>query len=222
MLTDPSAYPPAAPRSAIRAAPNGVTSIHVGVRPRLHPSRSEQSYQSNQPDPDLPLPLFSPLGSSQATNLPQEGEVRGSYNQQYGTDLAEKAKEEYETWLSKRTEREEGFNGEEGYGTRDWVPRSREPARPTIDHRWLQGGGPSSQTDGRQFRDPMSSDDTVQTPMDASQPFNQPIPYLNPNFYPNFWDPNMYYWDVQDQTSQLYPEGPSQEEANRLPRRVGA
>ncbi len=121
------------PRMPIRAAPSGVTSIHVGLRPRLHPARASDSFHRNQPDSTLPAPLFSPLEPSQGVNLPKDEEetTRASSNQLYHSSLAEKAKAEYESWLKKKNEREGGFAQEDdGYGTRDWAPRTRIIARP--------------------------------------------------------------------------------------------
>jgi hypothetical protein len=79
------------------------------------------------------LPLYEPLQPAQAVNLPggSEDTVRGSYNQRYHSALAQQAKEQYETWLHKKRERENGIAEEsESYGTRDWVPRTRIVARP--------------------------------------------------------------------------------------------
>ncbi|WVR08709.1 hypothetical protein IAU60_005767 [Kwoniella sp. DSM 27419] len=116
------AYPPATPRSAIRAAPWGVTSVHVGVRPRLHPSRASDSMVRNQPDENIPSPLFSPSVSDSA--LPSETVTRVKRN-----GLLDKAQKEYEAWLARKAEREGGPE-EEGGGTRDWKPKYREVARP--------------------------------------------------------------------------------------------
>jgi len=90
--------------------------VHVGLRPRLHPSQSETSIYRNQPDQALRPPLFSPL--PQAQKSPEED------------DLLRKAKEQYETCLSKKAEREGGID--DAFGTRDWVPRDRIIARPTL------------------------------------------------------------------------------------------
>lgn len=47
-------------------------------------------------------------------------------------EMYKKAQKEYEDWLSKKKEREGGMDMEDnGYGTRDWVPRDRVVARPT-------------------------------------------------------------------------------------------
>lgn len=93
-----------------------MTSVHVGLRPRLHPSLSETSIYRNQPDTSLRPPLFSPMPQAQRTPAEEE--------------LLHKAKEQYETWLSKKAEREGGI--EDAFGTRDWVPRDRVIARPTL------------------------------------------------------------------------------------------
>lgn len=111
------AYPPKEPRVPVRAGVSGVSSVHVGVRPRLHPTLSAYSIERNQPDLSIAPPLFSPARASIA--LPQENE------------LFKKAQEEYENWLRKRKEREGGIgNEDDGYGTRDWQPKDRVIARP--------------------------------------------------------------------------------------------
>ncbi|WWC72688.1 uncharacterized protein I206_106652 [Kwoniella pini CBS 10737] len=123
------AYPPATPRVPIRAAPTGVTSIHIGIRPRLHPTRASDSMIRNQPDPLMSLPLFSPasasanLGGSQSS--PAQSQIK------YDHKLAEKARREYEDWKARKAEREGGMGeGAEDHGTREWVPQTREVARP--------------------------------------------------------------------------------------------
>lgn len=133
-LANSTAYPPAMPRLAIRAAPTGVTSIHVGVRPRIHPSRTEESLSQNQPDAHLPEPLFSPHPSQAPLASPSDagsadGTVRGSYSTMYKSELAEKAKKEYEDWLAKKADREGGRDADGGYGVQEWVPRNRKQAR---------------------------------------------------------------------------------------------
>ncbi|WVQ95321.1 hypothetical protein IAU59_002416 [Kwoniella sp. CBS 9459] len=120
------AYPPTMPRVPVRAATTGVTSVHVGVRPRLHPSRASESMLRNKPDPYVPTPLFSPAMAN--SELPDDS-ARQTYKTQHGSELLEKAKKEYEAWLAKKQEREGGIDDEVG-GTRDWVPRGREIARP--------------------------------------------------------------------------------------------
>ncbi|WVW80559.1 hypothetical protein I302_102545 [Kwoniella bestiolae CBS 10118] len=122
------AYPPATPRVPVRAAPSGVTSVHIGIRPRLHPTRASDSMVRNQPDPSIPVPLFSPASAS--PDLPDDFS-RSSHNPRYDPALAEKAKKEYEDWKARKAEREGGIADEgENHGTRDWVPKSREVARP--------------------------------------------------------------------------------------------
>ncbi|WVF67755.1 hypothetical protein IAT40_002514 [Kwoniella sp. CBS 6097] len=120
------AYPPTMPRVPVRAATTGVTTVHVGVRPRLHPSRASDSMLRNQPDPHVPNPLFSPATAN--SELPDDA-ARQSYSTQHGAELLEKAKKEYDAWLAKKKEREGGIDEDMG-GTRDWVPRGREVARP--------------------------------------------------------------------------------------------
>lgn len=110
------AYPPSHPRAPVRAASSGVTSVHVGVRPRLHPSHSAVSIGRNQPNFDLPLPMFSP--APHAPTLPREDE------------MLRKAQEQYDLWLSKKQEREGGV-GDDGWGTRSWTPKDRVVARPS-------------------------------------------------------------------------------------------
>ncbi|WWC65316.1 uncharacterized protein I303_107934 [Kwoniella dejecticola CBS 10117] len=120
------AYPPATPRVPIRAAPTGVTSIHIGVRPRLHPTRASDSMIRNQPDPSVPLPLFSPASAS--ADLPT---AHSTPTVKYDHKLAEKARKEYEDWKARKAEREGGIGDDgENHGTRDWVPKTREVARP--------------------------------------------------------------------------------------------
>ena len=130
--TCPPAYPPMQPRVPIRAAPTGVTSIHVGIRPRIHPSRAKESMQRNQPDVNVPVPMFTPLQPSQAVNLPgEDGQtVKGSYNTHYSTELLDKAKAEYEAWLSRKSEREGGIGDVENSPVSTWQPRSLDVARP--------------------------------------------------------------------------------------------
>nr|XP_019007823.1 uncharacterized protein I206_07457 [Kwoniella pini CBS 10737]OCF46604.1 hypothetical protein I206_07457 [Kwoniella pini CBS 10737] len=101
------AYPPATPRVPIRAAPTG-------------------------PDPLMSLPLFSPasasanLGGSQSS--PAQSQIK------YDHKLAEKARREYEDWKARKAEREGGMGeGAEDHGTREWVPQTREVARPGND-----------------------------------------------------------------------------------------
>lgn len=107
------------PRVPVRAATSGVTSVHVGVRPRLHPSLSETSIQRNQPDYSVTPPMFSPEGGNQT--LPRDAE------------LYQKAQKEYEDWLDKKKEREGSMDMDNnGYGTRDWAPRDRVIARPSV------------------------------------------------------------------------------------------
>ncbi|ORX40825.1 hypothetical protein BD324DRAFT_23002 [Kockovaella imperatae] len=122
------AYPPMQPRAPIRAAPSGVTSVHVGVRPRVHPSRVDESTNRNQPDPSVPVPLFLP-SLSLPDPLPGEDTVKGSYNTRYTTELMDKARAEYEAWLGGKSEREGGIGDDQG-GVGDFIPRNRHVALP--------------------------------------------------------------------------------------------
>ena len=125
-----TAYPPPKPRAPIRAAPNGVTSIHIGVRPRLHPARANSSMTLNQPDETLASPIGSPLGPSRAQNLPKGSSSR-VYQDKDKANLVQKAQAEYEAWLAKKEEREAGVGQPHEYGTRDWAAKGRVPARPS-------------------------------------------------------------------------------------------
>nr|XP_018259857.1 uncharacterized protein I303_07929 [Kwoniella dejecticola CBS 10117]OBR82015.1 hypothetical protein I303_07929 [Kwoniella dejecticola CBS 10117] len=103
------AYPPATPRVPIRAAPTASDSM---IR--------------NQPDPSVPLPLFSPASAS--ADLPT---AHSTPTVKYDHKLAEKARKEYEDWKARKAEREGGIGDDgENHGTRDWVPKTREVARP--------------------------------------------------------------------------------------------
>ncbi|TYJ52033.1 hypothetical protein B9479_007362 [Cryptococcus floricola] len=115
------ALPPPTPRTPIRAVVNGVTSIHVGVRPRLHPSREYESMTLNQPDLYSPAPFFSPdaANSDLQTSSPHVG--------RHGAELLQKAQKEYEEWKARKEEREGGMET----GSRDWEPKTREVARPS-------------------------------------------------------------------------------------------
>ncbi|WWD20821.1 hypothetical protein CI109_105298 [Kwoniella shandongensis] len=192
------AYPPSMPRVPIRAAPTGVTSVHVGVRPRLHPSKASDSMTRNQPDPNIPPPLFSPAAGS--SDLPDDT-IRGSYNTRYDSALAEKAKKEYEDWLAKKNEREGGFGGEDTGGTRDWVPREREFARPGAVEGIAHSDGYAGKTVpqiegppepvhswGYPYPNPYEGQDSdhPQNPMFAAE-----------NFYAQqgYWDPS-YWWGM--------------------------
>ncbi|KAK4688750.1 hypothetical protein P7C73_g1353, partial [Tremellales sp. Uapishka_1] len=213
-----SAYPPSMPRIPIRAAPSGVTSIHVGVRPRLHPSHASVSMERNQPDATMPLPLFSPLGASQSTNLPdsapsapeKDDTFRGSFNQLYTSELAEKAKEEFENWKKKKEEREGGIgeNNSEGVGL--WNPKDRMVARP-------------GNIEGIAHSDGYESRAAPVPPMDENaqeyQRGGYPYPYqMDPNMYmgydgngkmpqqgypgpfygpQGYWDQDGYWWPIQ-------------------------
>lgn len=112
----------------------------------------------------------------------------GSYNQQYDTQLLDKAKSEYETWLSKKAEREGGFGGDDGYGTRDWVPRDRELARPGISQHVAREVPPAT---------PLSA--IPQTPTQSNQYGYEQAPDMG---YPGYWDPHMYYWPQDPQYYQ--------------------
>jgi len=122
------AFPPERPRAPIRAGSNGVTSVHIGVRPRLHPSRADSSMTLNQPDATLPLPIGSPLSISQAQNLPSNSSTKPGLR--FTDEKLQKAQAEYEEWLSKKEERESGVGHPHDYSTRDWASKGRIPARP--------------------------------------------------------------------------------------------
>ncbi|OCF78948.1 hypothetical protein I204_00892 [Kwoniella mangroviensis CBS 8886] len=64
------------------------------------------------------------------SDLPDNA-TRRNQNPRYDSALAEKARKEYEDWKARKAEREGGV-GDDGdaHGTRDWVPKSREVARP--------------------------------------------------------------------------------------------
>ncbi|WVQ77065.1 hypothetical protein IAR50_006744 [Cryptococcus sp. DSM 104548] len=115
------ALPPPTPRTPIRAVVNGVTSIHVGVRPRLHPSRESESMMQNQPDFYSPAPFFSPVTAK--SDLP----ASSSDVSRHGAELLQKAQKEYEEWKARKEEREGGMET----GSRDWKPKTREIATPS-------------------------------------------------------------------------------------------
>ncbi|KAL7422973.1 hypothetical protein Q5752_002271 [Cryptotrichosporon argae] len=125
------ARPPVTPRVPIRAAPTGVTSIHIGVRPRVHPDKAVDSVTRNQPDVGLPEPLFSPGPNDMPLPAtPRPDSVKGSYNMRYERTLADKAKAEFEAWKERRAEREGGIAEGEEYRAGEWEPKDRVVARP--------------------------------------------------------------------------------------------
>ena len=173
------------PRIPIRAAPNGFTSIHVGIRPRLHPSRANKTLERNQPDTELSVPLFSPLRTSQANKSLNEfhDTVKGSYNQLYHSSLAEKAKEQYESWLHKKSERESGIAEEQDiYGTMDWVPRTRVVARPGA----VEGIAHSDGYGDPALRPQVKAAESARQGSAEKQHHTQWNPYGYPFTYPSF------------------------------------
>ena len=162
------AFPPERPRAPIRAGSNGVTSVHIGVRPRLHPSRADTSMTQNQPDGTLPLPLGSPLSESQAHNL-----ASGNTNPKparYTDEKLQKAQAEYEEWLSKKEERELGVGHPHDYSTRDWASKGRVPARPAALEAAIQG---ESSTTAKQI--PGQGQRQVSSSAKAPTPIPPPI-----------------------------------------------
>lgn len=106
-----------------------MTSIHIGVRPRIHPSRADDTFARNQPDETLPEPLFSPDPSPQVLTPDGGPETPMRSSEQY-----QRAQKEYEDWVARKTEREGGIgvvsnDDDYGSGSREWVPRQREQAR---------------------------------------------------------------------------------------------
>lgn len=193
----------------IRAAPSGVTSIHIGIRPRLHPSRADSSLELNQPDPTCSEPLFTPLAPSRAVNLPSPSlspSVQGSHQQRLSNTLADKAREQYEEWKAKKAEREGEVAKEDSYGTRDWVPRQREPARPVLPSSssvsvpvWYQA--PQFHTENDRLNPAETPINVVPTPvgvsgMYADIPSGQPR-YPQQMYDGQFFDPQAYYPNAQ-------------------------
>lgn len=82
----------------------------------------------NQPDDSLQVPQGSPLGASQAPNLPEDSRSSGLDDR---ASRLNRAQAEYEAWLSKKEEREAGVGQPHDYGTRDWAAKGRVPARPS-------------------------------------------------------------------------------------------
>ncbi|ODN77910.1 hypothetical protein L202_05016 [Cryptococcus amylolentus CBS 6039] len=115
------ALPPSTPRTPIRAVVNGVTSIHVGVRPRLHPSREYESMTLNQPDLYSPAPFCSPNAAN------SDLQTSSPHVARHGVELLQKAQKEYEEWKARKEEREGGMET----GSRDWEPKTREIAGPS-------------------------------------------------------------------------------------------
>jgi hypothetical protein len=206
------------PRIPIRAAPSGVTSVHVGVRPRIHPLRAPESLQRNQPGGQLDPPLFSPTDQSQTDPAAAEMTVRGSYNQLYVSSLAEKAKEEYEAWLGRKAEREGGVDEDGGgLGTRDWHPKERVVALP---------GGTAEPA---HFDTGVASTAAVPTEQAfawENYAYQQPYhpmygfasPYDMPQVYPRgYWDPGMWWMHPQpspdSETSTSSGTHPSDEDS---------
>jgi len=163
-----SAFPPERPRAPIRAGSNGVTSVHIGVRPRLHPARADTSMTHNQPDETLPFPLGSPLSDSQAQNL-----ASGSGKSRFTDEKLQKAQAEYEEWLAKKEERESGVGHPHDYSTKDWVSKGRVPARPAA----LDTMGGSSTTAMQiPARIPRQVPQGMKAPVSIPQPIPAPAP----------------------------------------------
>jgi len=162
------AFPPERPRAPIRAGSNGVTSVHIGVRPRLHPSRADMSMIHDQPDETLPFPLGSPLSDSQAQNL-----ATGSGKTKFTDERLQKAQAEYEEWLAKKEERESGVGHPHDYSTKDWVAKGRIPARPaTLDTM----GGSSTMAMSLPTRIPRQVSQAIKAPVSIPQPIHAPAP----------------------------------------------
>jgi hypothetical protein len=133
------------------------------------------------------------LGPSQTVNLPEGGStVRGSYNQLYVSSLADKAKEEYEAWLSRKAEREGGVGDEDGYGTRDWEPKGRVVARPGA----VEGLAHSDGFSEKKY-DPTSA--VIPTEQQQWNEYTYVYPdqstYAQPGYPMQAYDPTMMYWD---------------------------
>ncbi|RXK41031.1 hypothetical protein M231_01662 [Tremella mesenterica] len=191
------AYPPNMPRAPIRAAPSG-------------------------PDETLPIPLFSPLGTYQEVELPGT-ESQGPKLKTVLHEAAqlEKAQAEYEAWLSRKQEREGGVGDDnDGIGSREWVPKNREQARPRIPQ-MPQVPQPSSL--------PVTPNDDGQTSMlggDATQqwPYGYPGSYAYPwAGMPNMteaqmysmWDPSYYWWAMQNGQAMYEQEEADQQSQNK-------
>lgn len=164
-----TAFPPERPRAPIRAGSNGVTSVHIGVRPRLHPSRADTSMTLNQPDGSLAPPLGSPLSESQAHNLAAGSTNLKSAN--YTDEKLQKAQAEYEEWLSRKEERELGVGHPHDYSTRDWASKGRVPARPAA----LGSVG-----EGSTMPQPIPAQVPRQVPQMAKVPVSNPPPIQAP------------------------------------------
>ncbi|KIR38648.1 hypothetical protein I307_02732 [Cryptococcus deuterogattii 99/473] len=211
------AFPPSMPRTPIRAVAAGVTSVHVGVRPRLHPSRASESMLRNQPDVNVPNPLFS----SATANLELSGEeTHPSYTAKHTPNLLKKAQKEYEDWLARKAEREGDM---ESGGMRNWEPKERAIARPSglspqsanslhstspaelpptdmaswtygYPHSQSQTGISEPQEPQGHTAPPQSEDQ--QAAIDIAQR-QVMIPYGHEAFYahPAYWDPS-YWWGM--------------------------
>ncbi|KAL1412391.1 hypothetical protein Q8F55_000136 [Vanrija albida] len=97
--------------------------VHVGVRPRLHPSRKDQVLANNLPDASIQL-------GSPRTPLAKT-ETEGDEENAPGVVLdrrIEASKGDYATWVTARPEREEGMGS-----SRMWAPTSRTVARATAE-----------------------------------------------------------------------------------------
>ncbi|WOO81906.1 uncharacterized protein LOC62_04G005421 [Vanrija pseudolonga] len=115
------AMPPTTPTTRARADSRGITTVNVGVRPRLHPSRKDQVLANNLPDTSIQL-------ASPRTPLAKT-ETEGDEENAPGVVVdprIEAAKGDYSIWVSAHPEREEGMGS-----SRMWVPQSRTLARAT-------------------------------------------------------------------------------------------
>ena len=166
----------------------------------------------------MSLPLFSPLQASQISNLPDGGVVspEGDAGQPERESLAIKAKEQYEAWLQKKTEREGGIGEEDdGYGTKEWVPKERIVARPGA----TEGLAHSDGYGDRRFQEPVVDSKFGKqnyggdlawngslTPYDPSAMGQYGMGFYNPYLandpmlgHPGMWDgQQQLYWNQMD------------------------
>ncbi|KAK8850646.1 hypothetical protein IAR55_004565 [Kwoniella newhampshirensis] len=151
----------------------------------------------NQPESNIPAPIFSPTQSNAEST---EGTVRGSYNSRYDPALAEKAKKEYEDWVARKAEREGGVGGEDSGGTRNWVPKDRDVARPGA----VEGIAHSDAYEGKPMAQLEAHPQTVQPwvypfPTGDHDQSYDPSQQAMEAFYPpqGYWDPS-YWWGTGD------------------------
>ncbi|OWZ28991.1 hypothetical protein C356_06242 [Cryptococcus neoformans c45] len=213
------AFPPSMPRTPIRAVTAGVTSVHIGVRPRLHPSRASESMMRNQPDVRVPNPLFSPV----TANPELSGEAsRPSYTTQHTPDLLRKAQKEYDDWLARKAEREGDM---ESGGMRNWEPKERAVARPfgisrqsanslhtasslesspTEVASWAYGYPIGQSQTGMSEQTAPSQSEDQQAAINIAQR-QAMIPYGHEAFYahPAYWDPS-YWWNMYEDPNVIF------------------